>query len=317
MAVWGEVSFKVRRTVLLAGKFTVSQIEDITGIKYQSVETVIQRLLKEGTLVKADAKKDISSVGVVSKKGRPKQYYTFAGDEKIKMLKENLEALSLEHSMAGPVRHKPKNPHFVKAISLINDLESSSSAINENVLNEIENNLSLSKEYEDAFDENNEIALAHIDFAKARLEYLKDDRDEAEKLLITAKDVFKKFEMKEEQSADEYFVSSALKAAVHEIKKTLKHANFETLSDKLNRLFLSFSSCSAFPVIFTKVKEFAEIVGKLSELTATLNSKNRTLENQIYLLLEENYRLKIQNQLSTEINHNLSEVVKITSAQEI
>ncbi len=76
MAFWGEVSIKVKRAILLTERFTVGQISHITGIKYQSVETVIQRLLKGGMIAKVDFDNLVLSEKATSKQGRPKQYYT-------------------------------------------------------------------------------------------------------------------------------------------------------------------------------------------------------------------------------------------------
>ncbi|OGW18100.1 MAG: hypothetical protein A3G93_02955 [Nitrospinae bacterium RIFCSPLOWO2_12_FULL_45_22] len=308
--IWGEVSLKVKRAILIAKKFTVSQIVDITGIKYQSVETVIQRLLKEGALIKVNSDNLVSPEGTTTKKGRPKQYYTFANPEKTKMLRDNLDALLQEQSLVEPSRHKPKNPHFMKALSTIDSLEASCSEITDNLLNEIDINLSLAREYEEMVDENNEIAMAYIDFAQARLEYLREEREEGEKLLENAKNVFKKYKMPEEQSIDEYLISSKLSLAIKETKKAIKNENYEILAHKLNSLTSDFASYSILPSITSRIKEFIETACQLSNLTGDLLGKNRRLEEQIQSLLEENEKLKIQQQLSSEINRNLSEAVK-------
>lgn len=315
MALLGEVSIKVKRALLLTEKFTVSQIADITGIKYESVETVIQRLLKDGIITKADLANTFRD-GMPAKRGRPKQYYTFADKSKIEMLRNNLDAFLLERSIVDPDKEKPQNPYFVKAVSLIDSLETSRMELTNDLLKEIEDNLKISREYEELVDESNEIAIAYIEFAEARIKYLQGESEDAEDLLIKARNVFHKYEVPEENAINEYLLSSKLRQLAIETRKALKSENYEALANKLSNLADEVPLSTFLPSVTSQLREFISAASQLSSVTSELIHNKKKLEEQNYMLYEENERLKIQQEIINEINLNLSQAVNVSLSQE-
>ncbi len=309
MAHSGEVIVKVMRAILISKQFSVAQIADLVGVRFDSVETVIQRLLKDGILAKID--KGIGpSVG--AKKGRPIQYY-FVQDNKINILQNRLDAFSIERSLAEPRKNKPNNQHYLKALSIIESIESGKATITDELCQEASVNLGLSRDYEAVVDDVSDIPAAYIDFAEARLEYLRGEREDAEELLIKAKEVFNKHKLPEESAVDEYLTSAKIKHAIQEAKKSIKNNSYENLGDQLTKLGLSRTpSVSSF--IGNLIDDFISVTGQLATLASQQINKNADLEKQIYTLLEENQLLRIQHQIDNEINANLSQAVKNVSA---
>lgn len=316
MTILGEVAIKVKRAILLTEKFTVSQIADVTGVKYESVETVIQRLQRDGFLIKADNITTFSKDSMVSKRGRPRQYYTFADSTKAKVIKDTVDAFFTERSFVEPSKNKPKNPHFVKAISLIDSLENSGNELSPELQKDIESNLSLSREYEEMIEEGNEIAVAFNDFAQARLEYLKGEKEDSEELLRKAKSVFQKYKISEESLIDEYLISSKLKSASFNATKAIENETYEDLANILNNLVEDCPNISFSPSVTSLLKEFIALTSQISSKTANLLSNNRNLEGQLHNVLEENERLKIQQGITNEINLDLARAVKSLASQQ-
>lgn len=316
MALLGEASIKVKRAILLAEEFTVSQIAHTTGIKCESVETVVQRLLKDGVLTKVIFAKAIETGMPAAKRGRPKQYYTFADKSKIKMIRDSVDAFSLEHSVVEPDKEKPSNPYFVKVLSLLDSLETSRMELTNDLSNEIEDNIRISREYEELVDENNEIAMAHIDFADARIKYMQGESDDAEDLLIKARNVFRKYEAPEETAINEYLLSAKLNWLAIETRRVFKSEHYESLTVKLGNLADELSSFTFLPSVTSRMREFVISVSQLSSVTSELINSKKKLEEQNYRLYEENERLRIQQQMFNEINLNLSQAVKVSLSRE-
>jgi Mn-dependent DtxR family transcriptional regulator len=314
MTILGEVAIKVKRAILLTETFTVSQIADVTGVKYESVETVIQRLQRDGFLIKAD--NTFSKDSTVSKRGRPRQYYTFADSTKVKVIRDTIDVFFTERSFVEPSKAKPQNPHFVEAISLINSLEKSGNEIAPELQKDIESELALSREYEEMIEEGNEIAVAFNDFAQARLEYLKGEKDDAEELLRKAKSVFQKYKISEENLIDEYLISSKLKRASFNAKKAIENETYEDLAKILNNLVEECPNISFSPSVTSLLKEFIALTSQISSKTANLLNNNRNLEGQLHNVLEENEHLKIHQVITNEINLDLARAVKSMASQQ-
>jgi predicted transcriptional regulator len=314
MALLGEVAIKVIRVILLTKEFTVSQIADIIAIKHDSVETVIQRLLKDGLLVKVSkADLDLKSKSI-AKKGRPKQFYTIAENNKLKILRDRVNAFSLERSIAEPYKNKPSNPHYLRALSIIESVELEKLEFTDQLRNEASNNLALARDYEEMVDENNDVSVACIDFAQAKLEYLKGEKEDAEDLLKNAKNIFRKYELPEEHAVDEYLISSKLKHAIREANKSIKNNAYKTLGEQLLRLADDFSAFPNLPSVTKSIKEFIGISSHISSLTAEYMEKKIVLEKQLHSLTSENQVLRLQQTIALEISADLTGVLKEITA---
>jgi hypothetical protein len=314
MTMLGEVAIKVKRAILLTETFTVGQIADITGVKYESVETVIQRLQRDGFLIKAD--NTLSKDSTVSKRGRPRQYYTFADLTRVKVIRDTVDIFFTERSFVEPSKTKPQNPHFVKAMSLIDSLEKSGNDLSPELQKDIETDLSLSREYEEMIEAGNKIAEAFNDFAQAKLEYLRGEKEDAEELLRKAKSVFQKYKISEESLIDDYLISSKLKTASLNAKKAIENETYEDLAKILNNIVEDCPDISFSPSVTALLKEFIALTSQISLNTANLLSNNRNLQGQLQNVLEENERLKIQQGITNEINLDLAKAVKSLASQQ-
>ena len=308
MAQFGEVSLKVKRAILLDDKFTVAQIADLTGLKYESVETVIRRLLKEGILIKAE-----KAIPFQPKKGRPRQYYIFASEEAKQKLKKEVEAFLLEEALVHPKREVPKNPHFVHANSLIQAAEKGERELTDELIKEIHINLKLAREYEEMITPNPEIAFAYIDFLQARLKYLKEEYEEGEKFLKSAKEVFKKYNMtKEEKEIEEFYRASILNPVLYELEKTVEKGKYEQVLFKIEKVS-SFAEELINPSEQKHLAKFFNIVKNLSHSAQTLKARNEELEAQNRWLQSQNFLLSIEQQIAGEANQILRQETQTSS----
>ena len=302
MSQLGEVSVKVKRAILIMEKFTIAQIADISGLKYESVETVVQRLLRKGILVKVDGNFKQS----IAKRGRPRQYYTFANSQTRKILKNEIDAFWLEKSLIEPDRQKPRNPHFMHATSLIEAVETGHKEPTDSLLEKIKLNLNLAREYEGMISPNPEIAMAYIDLLQARFEYLREEDEEAENFLKKAKKVFKNYHMtEEEQNVDEYYLTLKLKQFIQIAKKLIDQQEYHLLKDKLTEVLTSFPDDFISGKIGPQLKEILGFIAKLSTSANELKIRNEELEQRNEWLRKENFTLQVQQQLVTEINREL------------
>jgi len=302
MSQLGEVSVKVKRAILIMEKFTIAQIADITGLKYESVETVVQRLLKRGILTKVNE----NFKQTVGKKGRPKQYYTFANTETRRVLKNEIDAFWLEKSLVEPDRREPRNPHFMHVTFLIEAVETGRKEFTDSLLEEIKVNLNLAREYEEMVSPNPKIAMSYIDSLQARLEYLREEDEEAERFLKRARSVFKNYHMtEEEQNIDKYYLSLKLAQIIQTAKKLVEQEKYHILEVKLRETLISFPDDFISREIGIQLKEILDLITKLSTSGGKLKIRNEELEQQNEWLRKENFDLQVQQQLVTEINREL------------
>jgi DNA-binding MarR family transcriptional regulator len=174
MAVWGEVSFKVKRAITFMERFTIGQLADMTGLEYQSVETVVQRLLKEGYITQAKPRQPERRKRV----GRPRQTYALLDDaEIVKRFYSSIEAFQIEEALTVATDRKPESAHFDAAVSIIDSLEAEEREISATSLNEAAERLDFARRHEEMIEEGIEVANAYADLQRARLEFLHGNED--------------------------------------------------------------------------------------------------------------------------------------------
>jgi len=187
MTVRGEVSYKVKRAVLILRQFTIGQIADVTALDHQGVETVVHRLVREGVLVRAD-----ETVRIPSQRGRPRQLYALAEDPaQIQKLRVSVEAFEFREDPLLTAQRKPESPHYFQAVSKLDTLEEQGVLEpSPDVLEEIAEQLAFARRYEAMLEDGVEVTTAYLDFEQARLEFLQGDATEGERLLAQARSVF-------------------------------------------------------------------------------------------------------------------------------
>jgi len=185
MAVPNEVKFKVRHHALLLEEFTVAQIVELTGLKSTSVRTEVQRMKREG-LLSSHRKKGKG-------RGAPPCVYKLTDDPEARLeLSRSVGAFYTETAPKPAEPRRPVSRHFFQAVELIKDLtcQRVEEADQEAVIDEALYHLEFARYEEGAGLEEIEVVEACLDREQARLESVRGNFSEAERLFHQASVAF-------------------------------------------------------------------------------------------------------------------------------
>jgi len=193
MTVSGEVTFKVKQFMVARERFTIGQVVKLTGLNRKSVESVVQRLVRDGYVVKS--RETMPGTG----RGRRPLYYTLTAD--MEKRKDLVNEVSAFQSGAAPMRSHPLSAHYIGAYHMLDELERELDAPDREArLAKIEKHLELA-----AFDEGLEdgekgatVVRAYLLCESARVAALHHQWAQADSLLNQAQTVFQEHGLKEE-----------------------------------------------------------------------------------------------------------------------
>jgi len=294
MAVWGEVSFKVKRAITFMERFTIGQLADMTGLEYQGVETVVQRLLKDGYIIQAKPRQQEGRKRV----GRPRQTYTLVNDPAVrKKLYSSIEAFQIEEALAAAPDRKPSNAHFDVAVSIIDSLEAGEKEISAASLNEATEHLDFARRYEEMIEEGIEVAHAYIDFQQARLEFLRGNEDETNRLLVRARAVFQENGIDGQvKLTDDYETTIALKRLVSLALEDVAESRFGLALGQLRGVLDTLTLLSLSPALKNIIRNLVQVTHLTTKASFSLASENLRLKQTNEALLAENARLQLLHQ---------------------
>jgi DNA-binding MarR family transcriptional regulator len=193
MTVPGEVTFKVKQFIAVRERFTTGQVTKLTGLNRKSVETVVQRLIRDGYVVKSQ--ETAPSTG----RGRRPLYYTLTTD--IEKRRELVNEVGAFQPKAIPVRVRPLSANYIGAHDMLDELEQEPDAPDREArLAKIEKRLELAA-FEEGLEDGEEgtaVVQAYLLRQKARVAALCHQWVEAERLLGEAHLVFEEYGLKEE-----------------------------------------------------------------------------------------------------------------------
>ena len=181
MAVPNEVKFKVRHHALLLEEFTVAQIVELTGLKSTSVRTEVQRMKREGLL---------SSHREKGKgRGAPPCVYKLTDDPEARLeFSRSIEAFYTETAPKPVEPRRPVSRHFFQAVKLVEDLtcQRVEEANQKAFMDEVFYHLEFARREEGVGREGTEVVGACLDREQARLESVRGNISEAERLFQQA-----------------------------------------------------------------------------------------------------------------------------------
>jgi len=187
-AISGEVKIRIISNALSLEQFTADQMRRATGLNPRSLQTVLQRLKREGYLVSEPVEKAPPG------SRRPPHVYRLTPDaDKRLQLARQVEAFyTPPPRLAPPV---PTSRHYTAARHLIERLEREDVAGEEREATgeKIRHHLKLAASEEGLGvrrDTESEILAAHLALLQARLACLQGRREQAEELLTQARNVF-------------------------------------------------------------------------------------------------------------------------------
>jgi len=292
MAIWGEVSFKVKRAITFMERFTIGQLADMTGLEYQSVETVVQRLLKDGYITQAEPRELERRKKRV---GRPRQTYALVDDLEIaKRLYTSIEAFQIEEALTAAADRKPSSAHFDAAVSIIDSLEAGEEEIAAASLDEASERLNFARRYEEMIEEGIEIAHAYVDFQQARLEFLRGNEDETRQFLAQARSVFKENGLDGQvKLIDDYEIAIALRRQVSSALEDAVENRFGLALRHLHDILDTLPSLSLSPALTKVINNLVQITDLATKAGVNLASENLHLKQINEALLAENAKLKL------------------------
>jgi DNA-binding PadR family transcriptional regulator len=205
MVVAGEVKIRVRSNALDLKEFTVKQMRRVTGLNPASIRTEIQRMKREGYLTSEPVKERRG-------RGAPPHVYKLTSDpEKRLELAREVEAFYTPPPPPAPP--KPTSLHFKAGVKLLDKLAAGQVGEGERdeVLDKARYHLDFAMHEEGVGikkDKATEIIGACINCEQGRLEYLRGNDGDAERLFKKAKKVFVSADLPDEVArADEYLQS--------------------------------------------------------------------------------------------------------------
>jgi DNA-binding PadR family transcriptional regulator len=178
VAVSGEVAHKVKRFILDSERFTVNEVARFTSLNPKSVETVIQRLVRDGFVVQTGEKSPGKGPG------RPSLYYELTPnlDKQLELL-ESVQAFNIGET---PVALAPSSAHYAAAKDLLDALERDRERPDlEEQLALVDKHLRLAafEEGVDTREPGSEVVAAYLGLLSAQAAMLRKRWDEAEKAI--------------------------------------------------------------------------------------------------------------------------------------
>ncbi|MBM4466606.1 MAG: hypothetical protein FJ014_13815 [Chloroflexi bacterium] len=203
MTVSGEVTFKVKQFIAARERFTIGQVAKLMGLNPKSVETVVQRLIRDGYVVKS--KETVPVAG----RGRRSLYYTLTAD--MEKRRELVNEVSAFQPRAVPVRVHPLSANYIGAHNMLDELEREPATPDREArLAKIEKHLELAAFEEGLEDREEGIAVvrAYLLRERARVAALRHQWPRAESLLNQAWAIFQEHGLEEEVNKVEGMIAS-------------------------------------------------------------------------------------------------------------
>ncbi|GEM_PF-1056702 len=203
MTVSGEVAFKVKQFIAARERFTIGQVVKLMGLKRKSVETVVQRLVRNSYVVKS--RETVPGTG----RGRRPLYYTLTAD--MEKRRELVNEVSAFQPGAVPVRVHPLSANYIGAHNMLDELEREPNAPDREArLAKIEKHLELAA-FEEGLEDVEEgaaVVQAYLLCERARAAALRHQWPRAESLLNQAWAIFREHGLEEEVNKVEGMIAS-------------------------------------------------------------------------------------------------------------
>jgi DNA-binding MarR family transcriptional regulator len=277
MTVPGEVTFKVKQFIAVRERFTTGQVAKLTGLNRKSVETVVQRLVRDGYVIKS------GETAPGTGRGRRPLYYTLTAD--IEKRKELVDEISAFQPKAVPVRIRPLSANYIGVHDMLDELEQEPDAPDcEARLSKIEKHLELAA-FEEGLEDGEEgtaVVQAYLLREKARVAALRHQWARAESLLNQARPIFQEHGLEEEVDKLEGITAG------QELERTLTEGPLDQgrLSHITERLgcyataSLPVSTVCRLAEAFRKTLQTATAIGPEEEITLRLVRSLETLARQ-------------------------------------
>jgi DNA-binding MarR family transcriptional regulator len=277
MTVPGEVTFKVKQFIAVRERFTTGQVTKLTGLNRKSVETVVQRLIRDGYVVKSQ------ETAPGTGRGRRPLYYTLTTD--IEKRKELVNEVSAFQPGGVPVRIRPLSANYLGAHDMLDELEQEPDAPDREArLAKIEKHLELAA-FEEGLEDGEEgtaVVRAYLLHERARVAALRHQWARAESLLNQARAIFLEHGLEEEVDKLEGVT------AAQELERTLTEGPLD--QGRLSHIWerLGFYATASLPVstvcrlaeAFQKTLQAATAIGPEEEITLRLVRSLETLARQ-------------------------------------
>jgi len=248
MAIWGEVSYKVKRAITFHKRFSVAELVDATDLSYGQVEQVVQRLIKQDYVRSLEAHElNPAEQAVAQRVGRPRKRYTLIEDPvKREEFYAGVEAIASAERLSRAKERKPSTPYFNRAMQMIEAMERGTEPLSATRLEEATSFLAYGRDFEGLIPEGAEIVQAYYDLAQARLEALQGNYPQAEELLAQAEEAFQTAGLDEQvqRSIDLRLTFRATQGFVEVVNRIKQQADPTPALEALKHLIYDFPSPS-------------------------------------------------------------------------
>ncbi|MGA9347966.1 MAG: S1 RNA-binding domain-containing protein [Anaerolineae bacterium] len=326
MTVSGEVTFKVKQFIAARERFTIGQVAKLTGLKHKSVETVVQRLVRDGYVVKSQETVPVAG------RGRRPLYYTLTAD--MEKRKELVNEVSAFQPRAVPVRVHPLSANYIGAHDMLDELEREPDVPDHEArLVKIEKHLELAA-FEEGLEDREEgtaVVRAYLLRERARVAALRHQWVEAGRLLREAHLVFEEHGLEGEvEKTDQYWFTLLIRQRlmlakdgdeIARVWQEIPHIVQEMglAANPVVQLTVAVSKVLSFLIIAlgSEVRETANRLWELVPLCIGMKVDRRGLEEEARFTLDrEDVKRKLQKDVSIYLGEGLpKEVHHYTSFQ--
>jgi len=183
----GKVKLRVRESALTMKEFTLEEMVRATGLNKDSVESELKRMRERGFITVHNTKRP--------KPGRPPCLYKLTSDPEKRF---KLSTQVAEFYPKPRAQERPTSHHYFRAVELLDSLgEKEKAEDRARVLSECEDELSFAW-YEEGSPDG--VLEAFIQSQKGRVEYLKENYEQAQALFEKAMETFTIYNMPEEKA---------------------------------------------------------------------------------------------------------------------
>lgn len=229
MAALNEVKVNIRHNILLLKTFTVPELQDITGLKRQSIYTEVRRMEEKELISRIGTRKrEKGSAG-----GRPPILYRLASDpEKRFEVLQSVRAFYIEAEEESRELPRPESKHYSIAKEMLDEIRAREHKLTQgektDLFAQMNKRLEYAHQEEGVGKEGTDLIAASLDILKGEaIDILLGDWDSAVKLLDDARKVCVQFEAEDRVAEIDSYVQTIVDRIAKKQRRLYRDGQYE------------------------------------------------------------------------------------------
>lgn len=296
MAAPNQVKVNLRHNILLLNTFTVPELQDITGLKRQSIYTEVRRMEKQQLISRIGTReREKGSAG-----GRPPILYKLTSDpDKRFEVLQSVRAFDIQAETQPSELPRPESKHYFIAKHMLDEIRAAQHDLmpedKTTLLDQVYKRLQYARQEEEVGEGRTELIAISLDILEAQAtDILLGDWDSAVKTLDRAREACIEFEAEDLVGEINSHIQTIVDRIAENQRRSYIDEEFERVQDALQDLHIIEHRFGDLPGIQGGIK-YAELIAsearerqidtraeeKASDLvTKALRQRHRTLQNR-------------------------------------